>query len=121
MFWNEQVSRRAGKCAELWPLSDGSPLILLGLFGLNIYDGLVTLIWIKLGVATEANPMLENIIEHSALQFLAVKLSLVLLGCLLLWRFREEALARQGAYLLTAIYFILACYHLQFFFYFRYL
>ena len=60
---------------------------------LNYVDAIFTLAWVHLGVALEANPLMAEIITNPA-AFLAIKITIVTLGCILLWRFKEFALSQ---------------------------
>jgi hypothetical protein len=60
---------------------------------LNLLDAMFTLVWIKSGVATEGNPFMDQAMAHGALGFMVIKLALVSLGVLLLWRLRHRRAA----------------------------
>ena len=60
---------------------------------LNLLDAVFTLIWIQAGIAAEGNPIMDRAMAHGPLGFMAVKLSLVSLGVLLLWRLRHRRAA----------------------------
>ncbi len=60
---------------------------------LNLLDAVFTLIWIKSGVAIEGNPFMDRALAHGAIGFMVIKLSLVSLGVLLLWRLRHRRAA----------------------------
>ena len=52
---------------------------------LNVLDAIFTLNWVQRGQAQEANPLMDIIISNPVL-FVCVKMSLVNLGCYLLWQ-----------------------------------
>ena len=78
---------------------------------LNLLDAVLTLIWVQLGVATEANLLLHGVLERSAVLFMVVKLALVSLGIVLLWRQRAHPLAVFGIALVFCAYAVLLAYH----------
>ena len=59
-------------------------LLILGIFSLSSLDAFFTLMWIKTGLAVEANPLLKDLIAHGDFSFLATKIALTGLGCLFL-------------------------------------
>ncbi|MBL4683951.1 MAG: hypothetical protein JKY37_05135 [Nannocystaceae bacterium] len=81
---------------------------------LNLFDAVLTVLWVQLGIATEANLLLAGVLERSAVLFMVVKLSLVSLGMGLLWRQRARPLAVFGIALVFCAYATLLVYHLRF-------
>ena len=61
---------------------------------MNLIDALATLVWIRLGLAEEENPMMAFVLENNESVFIIIKTALVILSVLLLWRIRTEMLAR---------------------------
>ena len=78
---------------------------------LNLFDAVLTLCWVQAGVATEANVLLQDILEQSTVLFMVVKMSLVSLGVGLLWRQRQRPLAVFGIALVFCTYATLLVYH----------
>ena len=60
---------------------------------LNLLDALFTLVWVRWGLAQEANTLLDELVNQHAVGFVAVKLGLVSLGSWLLWNRRRRPLA----------------------------
>lgn len=81
---------------------------------LNLLDAVFTLIWLRFGLAREANIFLSHTVEHHPVLFVAVKFSLVSLGVYLLWRYRQRWLAGAGLVLVGLVYYLILLYHLQF-------
>lgn len=81
---------------------------------LNLLDAVFTLIWINAGLAREANPLLDALVLERPVVFAVVKLSLVALGSLLLWRYRVRPLAVIGIFLGFLVYYLLMLYHIGF-------
>ena len=60
---------------------------------LNLLDGVFTLVWVQYFYADEYNVMLRDLARGDMVLFMAVKLTLVSLGALFLWRNRNHPLA----------------------------
>ena len=82
--------------------------------GLNLLDAMFTLVWINAGLAREANPLLDEFVLEHPVVFSIVKLSLVALGSLVLWRYRLRPLAVVGIFLAFLVYYFLLLYHIGF-------
>lgn len=79
---------------------------------LNMVDAVFTLVWVKTGVAAEGNPFMDRAMAHGAVGFMVIKLALVSLGVLLLWRLRHRK-AAAAALVASAIgYVSIVCFHL---------
>lgn len=80
---------------------------------LNLFDAMFTLLYTRSGLATEANPLMDQVLAASPVLFMLAKLSLVSLGVLVLWRLREHRTARFGLVGASAAYTLLLAYHLS--------
>jgi hypothetical protein len=89
-------------------------VIVKALIVLNFIDSIFTLIWVRTGIAQEANILLKNLVNENAVIFMFVKIALVSLGSLLLWRCRRSLFAIGSLFLVFMIYLFLFFYHLQF-------
>ena len=87
-------------------------VVVVALVVLNLLDAVFTLVWVEAGIAKEANLLLEGILSQSAIGFMLVKMALVSLGVLLLWRHRDRRLAVAGLALACFAYSSLLVYHL---------
>jgi hypothetical protein len=89
-------------------------LVAAAVLVLNLFDALFTLVYVRLGVAREGNPLMERALGHGALDFMLLKLGLVSLCVLLLVRYHERrptqlALAGSAiAYALVLVYHLSA-------------
>ena len=81
------------------------------LFTLNWLDAQLTLLWIRLGVATEGNTLMARILEHGDLAFLGFKLAIGAFAALILYRCAHLPLAKRGLNIVLGIYVILMLVH----------
>lgn len=80
---------------------------------LNGADAAFTLLFVGLGLATEANPLMADLLERSPLAFVLVKIVLVSLSVGLLWRLREHRTASTAAAVAVLAYFAVIAQHLR--------
>lgn len=88
--------------------------ILKAVIVLNLADALLTLFWVRAGLATEANPLLSTIVAEHAVLFVLGKLSLVSLGSYLLWNRRDHPLAVVGIFAVFLTYYGVLLFHLHY-------
>jgi hypothetical protein len=69
------------------------------LFSLNLLDALLTIIWVRNGVATEGNLVMARLLEVGDLTFLMAKLAIGTFAALVFLRFGGER--RLGKYGIT--------------------
>ncbi len=81
---------------------------------LNLLDGAFTLIWVEHFGADEANILLRDLVHDSPLLFMLVKLALVSLGTLFLWRNRNNFLAVVSLFVAFYAYYLVLLIHLQY-------
>ena len=81
------------------------------LFTLNWLDAQLTLLWIKLGVATEGNSLMARILEHGDMTFLVAKLAIGAVAAYILYRCAHLPLAKRGLNVVLGIYLILMLVH----------
>lgn len=80
---------------------------------LNLTDAVLTMIWLMLGAATEANPVMDALLRLGPVAFVTGKLLLVSLGTALLWQFRRRSLAVVAIFVSFLAYYFLLLYHLR--------
>ena len=80
---------------------------------LNLLDGVLTMVWITSGVASEANPFMERLAHEQPVLFMAVKTALVGLGSYVLWKQRKRPAAVVAIFLCFLAYYFVLLYHLQ--------
>jgi hypothetical protein len=81
---------------------------------LNLLDGIFTLIWVEHFGAGELNVLMRGLVYNSPLLFMLVKLTLVSLGTLFLWRNRSNKLAVVSLYVAFFSYYLVLLFHLQY-------
>ncbi|HEX4899191.1 MAG TPA: DUF5658 family protein [Pyrinomonadaceae bacterium] len=82
------------------------------LFGMNWMDAQLTLLWIRLNVATEGNALMARLLDHGALPFLSVKLAVGAVAAYVLYRSAEIPMAKLGMKVVLGIYGLLMMVHL---------
>jgi hypothetical protein len=82
------------------------------LFGLNLLDALLTLIWVKNGVASEADHLMARLLEIGEFTFLGAKVAIGAIAVLVLLKWGNLKLARYGLSLALAVYLGLIGVHL---------
>jgi hypothetical protein len=81
---------------------------------LNLLDGVFTLIWVEYFGAGEKNIMMSDLVHSSAVMFMLVKITLVSLGILFLWRNRNNSLAVIALFFAFFTYYLVLLFHLQY-------
>jgi hypothetical protein len=81
------------------------------LFTLNWLDAQLTLLWIRLGVATEGNTIMARLLEHGDLAFLGFKLAIGAFAAVVLYRCAHLPLAKRGLNFVLGVYAILMLVH----------
>jgi len=82
------------------------------LFALNLLDALLTLVWVRSGVATESNQLMAKLLDIGNLPFLGVKIVIGAAAALILMRFGKVPLARYALAVALAVYIGLMGVHL---------
>ena len=75
------------------------------------YDAVATMNHIGRGVATEANPIMESLIERSAVLFFFVKMAITSICMFFCYNYSYKRTARLGIHLTVSIYILLCVYH----------
>jgi hypothetical protein len=74
------------------------------LFALNLLDAQLTLLWIRMNVASEGNALMARILQHGELTFLGAKVAVGAFAAFILYRCAHLPLARHGLTAVLAIY-----------------
>lgn len=81
------------------------------LFVLNGLDAQLTLLWIRLNVASEGNALMARVLEHGELTFLGAKVAIGAFAAIILYRCAHLPIARHGLTAVLGIYAILMLIH----------
>jgi hypothetical protein len=78
---------------------------------MNWLDAQLTILWLRLNIATEGNGIMAGLLSHGEASFLAVKLSIGALSAYILYRFAEIPIAQRGMKVVLGIYLALMVVH----------
>jgi len=81
------------------------------LFAMNWLDAQLTILWLRLNVASEGNGIMASLLNHSEGSFLLVKLGIGGLSAYILYRFSEIPVARRGMKVVLVVYLGLMLLH----------
>lgn len=82
------------------------------LFALNLIDALLTIMWVRTGIATEGNQLMAALLDIGNGPFLAVKVAMGTVVALVILRSGSRPLARYGVSVALAVYIGLMGIHL---------
>lgn len=83
------------------------------LFLLNLLDAILTIIWVRSGVADEGNVLMARLLEVGDSTFLGAKIALGTFAALVLLRWGNRRLARYGVAVALAVYVSVMGIHLM--------
>lgn len=92
---------------------DQLKILLFSIVVLNVLDGLLTILWVSIGAAYEANPLMATLLGYHPALFMFCKLTLVLLGALLLWGHRHHSFATVAIFGLFIFYYAVILYQVR--------
>lgn len=81
------------------------------LFSLNLLDAMLTIIWVRNGVAAEGNHLMARLLDAGDFSFLSAKIAIGAITALVLLRWGNRTLARYGLSLALAVYISLMGIH----------
>ena len=81
------------------------------LFSLNLLDALLTIVWVRNGVATEGNHLMARLLETGDFPFLTAKVAMGTITAFVLLRWGNRRLARLGLTVALAVYISLLGIH----------
>jgi hypothetical protein len=88
-----------------------APKKCLLLFLLNCLDALLTILWVRNGLATEGNGLMAYLLDAGDFPFLSVKLAVGAGVAYVLYTWSHLALARGGLQLVSGLYLALMFVH----------
>lgn len=74
------------------------------LFSLNLLDALLTIIWVRNGIATEGNHLMARLLDMGDLPFLGVKIAIGVFASLILLKWGDLPLAKYGVAVALTVY-----------------
>ena len=81
------------------------------LFILNGLDAQLTILWIRLNVASEGNVLMARVLQHGELTFLGAKVAIGAIAAYILYRCAHLPLARHGLTVVLLLYASLMLIH----------
>jgi hypothetical protein len=81
------------------------------LFSLNLLDAILTVVWVRNGVATEGNQIMARLLDSGDFAFLTAKIAIGTIAALVILRWSDMKLARYGLKLALAVYISLMGIH----------
>jgi hypothetical protein len=81
------------------------------LFAMNWLDAQLTILWVRLEVATEGNGLMARILSFGEAPFLGFKLAVGAFAAYILYRCAHLPLAQRGMRLVLGIYLVLMMIH----------
>lgn len=81
------------------------------LFSLNLLDALLTIMWVRNGVATEGNNLMARLLDSGDITFLSAKIAIGTITAFVLLRFGNRTLAKFGLTVALTIYLSLMGIH----------
>jgi len=82
------------------------------LFALNLLDAILTIVWVRSGVATEGNQLMAHLLDIGNAPFLCVKIAIGAVAAIVLCKWGNRRLARYGLSVALAVYIGLMGIHL---------
>lgn len=82
------------------------------LFALNLLDAILTIVWVRSGVATEGNQLMASLLDIGNGPFLGVKIAIGVVAAVVLIRARHHTLTKYGLAIALAVYLGLMVIHL---------
>src|SRR5688572_16808674 len=86
-----------------------APTLLL--FTLNLLDAILTIVWVRSGVATEGNQLMAQLLDIGNGPFLGVKIGIGAIAAFVLYRWGSRPLAKYGLTVALAVYLGLMAIH----------
>ena len=81
------------------------------LFGLNLLDALLTIFWVRNGVATESNQLMAELLNIGNFPFLMVKVAMGAVTAVVFFRYSNNKLAKYGLTASLSVYLGLMLIH----------
>ncbi len=82
------------------------------LFSLNLLDAILTIVWVRSGVAKEGNQLMAKLLDMGDFTFLGAKILIGTIAAVVLLRWGNLKLARYGITFALAVYISLMGIHI---------
>lgn len=82
------------------------------LFSLNLLDALLTIVWVRNGVATEGNHLMARLLESGDITFLTAKVAIGIAAAIVLLRWGSIPIAKFGVGFALVVYVALMGVHI---------
>jgi hypothetical protein len=83
------------------------------LFSLNLLDAILTIIWVRNGVASEGNQLMARLLDSGDFTFLIAKIAIGTITAIVLLRWGNRRMARYGLTVALAVYISLMGIHVM--------
>ncbi len=74
------------------------------LFTLNFLDAVLTLFWVRNGLASEGNQLMASLLDVGDLPFLTIKIGIGALAAFVIWKWSSLPTAKYGSAVALTIY-----------------
>lgn len=74
------------------------------LFGLNLLDAVLTIVWVRSGVATESNKLMAELLDIGNFPFLFVKVLIGAVTAMVLFRYANRPITRYCLTIALVVY-----------------
>jgi hypothetical protein len=81
------------------------------LFAMNWLDAELTILWVRLNIATEGNGLMARLLDMGETPFMLTKVAVGAFAAYMLYRCAHLPIARRGLRLVLGIYFVLMIVH----------
>ena len=71
---------------------------------MNLLDAQLTILWVRLNIATEGNVLMARLLDHGVAPFLSVKLGIGTFAAYILYRCAHLPMARRGMVFALTLY-----------------
>lgn len=81
------------------------------LFAMNWLDAQLTIIWVRMNVATEGNGIMARLLDLGDAPFMGAKLAIGAFAAYVLYRCSHMPIARRGMQIVLVVYFLMMAVH----------
>lgn len=85
--------------------------LIVGIFVMNVLDGWLTIVWVNLHLATEANPLMNALLQIDPGLFMAGKLGIIFMSLQIIRNYRHRLSAMLTLLFAFWLYALIIAYH----------